>query len=357
MEIQLHILSGFLGSGKTTAIQLAAQLLKQKGVRPAVITNDQGMNLVDSVYFKSQGIPVRQVINGCFCCQFSKLSGSLESLVKLEQPDVIFAESVGTCTDLVATVIRPLRQFHPGARVSFSVFADAPLLWLILNGQPTPFEEQVRYLYLKQLEEASLIIVNKVDLVSVGLLQEIRQLLEEKYAEKDVLFQNSLDESSVQSWLDTLDYMGGSSWSQSLDLDYSLYAEGEASLAWLDQEVELFSPSHDAVGEAIRIMQQIHDSIREAGFPIGHLKCVIDETFKISFTQTEVTETELHAYGRKSGCRLLINARVQTEPSLLDQLVKDCMDSVTERFGTRILPLSHATFRPGYPRPEHRFVK
>ncbi len=40
--MKLHLLSGFLGSGKTTAIQNATGYLLQKGVKVGAITNDQG---------------------------------------------------------------------------------------------------------------------------------------------------------------------------------------------------------------------------------------------------------------------------------------------------------------------------
>ena len=102
--MKIHLLSGFLGSGKTTAIQQACNSLMQQGIGVGVITNDQGIKLVDEGFFNSLGIPNRQVINGCFCCNYNDLDDSIESLISLNNPEVIFAESVGSCTDIVATV-------------------------------------------------------------------------------------------------------------------------------------------------------------------------------------------------------------------------------------------------------------
>jgi len=51
--MKLHLLSGFLGSGKTTAIGQACNILIQQGARIGVITNDQGIKLVDSNFFKN----------------------------------------------------------------------------------------------------------------------------------------------------------------------------------------------------------------------------------------------------------------------------------------------------------------
>ena len=66
--MKIHLISGFLGSGKTTAIQQATRLLKEQGTRAGVITNDQGSKLVDGALFTSLSVPNREVINGCFCC-------------------------------------------------------------------------------------------------------------------------------------------------------------------------------------------------------------------------------------------------------------------------------------------------
>ena len=51
--MNLHLVGGFLGSGKTTAIISAARLLMASGKRVAIITNDQGKYLVDTAFFRA----------------------------------------------------------------------------------------------------------------------------------------------------------------------------------------------------------------------------------------------------------------------------------------------------------------
>ena len=101
--MKLILLGGFLGSGKTTAIVNAARILMRTGKKVAIITNDQGDQQVDSAYVRSMDIPVKEVANGCFCCNYQQLDNHIEEL-KENNPDIIFAESVGTCTDLIATI-------------------------------------------------------------------------------------------------------------------------------------------------------------------------------------------------------------------------------------------------------------
>ena len=126
--MQIHLISGFLGSGKTTAIQTACKVLQSENKTVGVITNDQGIMLVDTGYFESNCIPNRQVVNGCFCCNYNALDENIESLIVTNDPDVIFAESVGSCTDIVATVMKPLLKFKTDIGVTVSTFADIRLL-------------------------------------------------------------------------------------------------------------------------------------------------------------------------------------------------------------------------------------
>ena len=104
-------LGGFLGSGKTTLILAASRVLEGRGVRVAAILNDQGNNLVDTEFVSANGIAADQVTGGCFCCRFSELIDAAERL-RAWSPDVIFAEAVGSCTDISATTLQPLKLYY-----------------------------------------------------------------------------------------------------------------------------------------------------------------------------------------------------------------------------------------------------
>src|SRR6185312_8109073 len=100
---------GFLGAGKTTLVIAAARHLQQQGLKPAAILNDQGADLVDTAYTRASGLPASEVTGGCFCCRFSDFLAAADQL-RSYAPDVIFAEPVGSCTDLSATILQPLKS-------------------------------------------------------------------------------------------------------------------------------------------------------------------------------------------------------------------------------------------------------
>lgn len=353
--INIHLLSGFLGSGKTTAIQSACHILQESGMKVAVITNDQGIKLVDADLFRHLGIPGRQVMNGCFCCNYPDLDNQIQSLMEAGSPDVIFAESVGSCTDIIATVLKPLRLYRPSACVTLSVFADALLLHMLLVEGNVLFEESVNYIYFKQLEESTILIINKVDLLEPVQLYDLKKALAAKYGNKVLLYQNSKDYGSARQWINALNEMPFTA-ADSLEMDYDLYGEGEARLAWLDQEIEIESDGKTANRIAVDLMMNIHHKITNHQYPIGHLKFLLNGKEKVSFTSNAVAEEQAFKVAPAESATVLLNARVQTGPAELSELVEESIREAKEEPGTRIRIRSVSAFQPGYPKPTHRLA-
>ena len=354
--MKVHLLSGFLGSGKTTAIQKAASILISNGKSVGVITNDQGVKLVDGSFFSSLNLPSRQVINGCFCCNYNELDNNIGSLIETANTDIIFAESVGSCTDIVATVMKPLLRYRSGTEVTVSTFADARLLYMILSGNSSSFDESVTYIYNKQLEEAGIIVITKIDLMAVSELEDLTGMMKDIYGHKTLIFQNSFDTDSLQQWLDVLDDSLTNNKLDSLEIDYDVYGAGEGMLAWLDQEIEIFSASDTALEDAYNLMNLIYEKILAKGYPIGHLKFLINDKIKESFTSTSKSWLTTSVKNQSPYASVLVNARVQTTPEILSGLVSECLKNINHRSGSTIAVKNRSAFQPGYPRPTHRIV-
>src|SRR5271165_5627384 len=154
-------IGGFLGAGKTSLIVAAARLLHGRGIKAAALLNDQGSELVDTSYVEANEIEAGQVAGGCFCCRFSDLVHAAEAL-REHMPEVIFAEAVGSCTDISATVLQPLKLDHAAHfRVApYTVLVDPERAKRWMNPS---LEPELAFLFYKQIEEADLVCFSKTD--------------------------------------------------------------------------------------------------------------------------------------------------------------------------------------------------
>ena len=354
----LALTGGFLGSGKTTAITGACRLLMDKGIQTAVITNDQGKQQVDSSLTTSLGIPTAEVAGGCFCCRFEKLRENLQYLMRTVQPEIIFAESVGTCTDLVATVVKPINQIDPEVRVVVSIFADAAYMKGLMDGSHSFEDENVRYLYQKQLEEADLIMLNKSDLLSSEQMNDVVTFIGNEYPGKKTEVISSLSREDIGSWIDLL-RDSSTTTRPSLDINYDTYGAGEAALAWFDKEIEITSPAQDAIRVALHAINAIHQQLISRGILIGHLKFFIESpawSQKISITPTGSSHSLRQPVPAAERMKMLINARVLASPEVLSQIVDGELEHTIASMKAAMVSYPSAAFAPGFPRPTHRIA-
>lgn len=360
--MELHLVGGFLGSGKTTAIIGAAKLLHARGLRVGVITNDQGKFLVDTAFVRLAGVPTVEVTGGCFCCNYDELDKHLDRLISEVRPDIIFAESVGSCADIVATVVKPLLELRPGGESpsSFSVFINSRLLQLRLAGMPMPFSEPVMYIFDKQIEEAGLLVLNKADLLDEQEKKDLLIQASTAYPEKMLRLQDSNSVSNIAEWVDLITSGRLPLPDVSLKIDYDRYAAGEAELAWLNEEFVLALPPAESRAGVIRFVSALLEHLKHDHAAIGHLKFLIQpegsEETKLSFTTVSVPgswELQLPEFSSPK-VKMLVNARIQMEAQVLHDLILATI-SKTLPIGSIIAADERSEyFHPGYPKPLHR---
>lgn len=355
--MKLVLVGGFLGSGKTTAITKACHQLIGLKKKVAVVTNDQGDQQVDHAFVQSMGIETKEVSNGCFCCHFDQLENHLLNWGKSGHPDFVFAESVGSCTDLIATIVKPLHTSRPDIQSIVTIFADVQYLVSIVEGTLSFLEESVQYIYKKQLEEADVLVLNKSDLITPVLLKRVRDAIHSEYPGKRILTLSAFVSGDIAKWIEAINDFDTNIDRNSLDLDHSIYGDGESKLAWLDKSLDIYTPHSNAVLVTQKIIASVFDHIQSRQIPIGHLKFFIETNEwkeKVSFTTTSTGGTIKISKPESSSIKMLINARVQTEPEKLQLIVDEVLASCEHVYGCTIVSERWAVFRPGYPRPLHR---
>lgn len=347
------IVGGFLGSGKTSLILAAAKLLERRGLRCAVILNDQGEELVDMRHVDEQGVLARAVTGGCFCCRLSGLIEIMDEL-RTRDPDVIFAEPVGSCTDISATVLGPLREEFDRYRLApFSVLVD-PARCAELAGEAG--DSDLAFLFHKQLQEADLICMSKADLYpdpvrvpslgAGGSGAATRQL-------------SAKTGQGIQEWLDEILFGSLEVGAATLEIDYARYARAEAALAWLNLSFNLepISPLFPAlvVGP---FLDRLDEALTQAAISIVHLK-VFDSSatgwLKAALCangEEPKVEGNLDA-SASSKHELLVNLRAKGDPAH----VREIVEVELRQLGGGILNVRLDCFSPAAPMPERRMPK
>ena len=358
------MVGGFLGAGKTTALLRLAEHFTGQGRRVGLITNDQSHGLVDTSIVQARGYPVEEITGGCFCCRFRSLTDAAERLTREARPDVFLAEPVGSCTDLRATVQYPLRRLYgDDYRVApLSVLVD-PLRAAQVLGIETgrTFSPKVLYVYRKQLEEADLIVINKSDLLSEERRLTLRDALRQAVPRADVIAVSARTGEGLPAWFARLS--GTLSSHPAMEVDYDLYAEGEALLGWHNATCRLTSARpFDGDRFLQALASRIQQALAGSGIEIAHLKMTLspDEGNDLAVLNLVRTDGRCEALHRLAEDltegELIVNLRAEGDPEQLQAAARTALEDVACETGVTAAVEHSEHFRPGRPVPTHRMA-
>jgi G3E family GTPase len=366
-KTQVILVGGFLGAGKTTLVARATEQLVRQGKRVGLITNDQAANLVDTAILKEAVDAVQEVAGGCFCCRFDDLLAAMNRLVESGMPDVLIGEPVGSCTDLSATVLQPMKQYHKDRFqvAPFSVLVDVKqvrtlerLRKSLQNAGTSHFPENVMYIYEKQLEEADLIVLNKADLLSSDELAEVEKTLKREFSQAPVVTISALQGTGVDAWLEHV-LKGDAAGRTITEVDYDEYAEGEAALGWLNASIQLRAASGvDWRAFCATLMTAMQKKFQASSAEVAHLKLHLTAGQSALVANLTSNDGEPFLRGDVQGSPkeavLLLNVRAKISPEQLRMISEQCLGEVA---GTTVQATTEdlQSFAPSRPTPTHRF--
>jgi G3E family GTPase len=382
-NVKVILTGGFLGAGKTTLLWKASQQLKNRGKNVGLITNDQAPELVDSTLLMNHGLRVAEVSGSCFCCNFNGFIDAVQEYNIDRNIDYIIAEPVGSCTDLSATIMQPLKQYWSEkiGIAPLSVLADPERLAMILDGGNAGLHEDAAYIFRKQLEESDIILINKIDLLTAEQLSDLVNKTKQAYPNSTVMTVSAMSGEGIDAWLDEV-IRRDDSGNRLVEVDYDIYAHGEAVLGWLNGTVELSSETADWDKFITSFVKDLCARFEKDNLPIGHVKAVLenvdshalmcpcacqylkrmktklgndDDTVVVNFTGGVNTISVRGTAGTGSKCKLTINARVETTPENLDAIVRSTLNAHSAKFTCTEIAWKY--LQPGRPNPTYRFDK
>jgi cobalamin biosynthesis protein CobW len=165
-RIPVLVVSGFLGSGKTTLVRYLLREAQASGARVAVISNEFGALGIDRALLGQGGEAFVELEGGCVCCQLSdELRDTLQMLRERLQPDRVIVETSG-----VALPSDTQLQFW---REPVSAWVEDDVAVVVVNAEQLVEGRDLHGTFEDQVSSADLLLLNKVDLAPADGLNRL----------------------------------------------------------------------------------------------------------------------------------------------------------------------------------------
>ncbi|NQU53403.1 MAG: cobalamin synthesis protein P47K [Bacteroidetes bacterium] len=359
-KTRLIIVGGFLGAGKTTLLYETTKLLMNQDKKVGLITNDQASELVDTALLLQTKVKVAEVSGSCFCCNFNGFIDSIKQVGTDSDADIIIAEPVGSCTDLSATIMQPLKDnLNRELIISpLSVLADPIRLADILDGRTAGLHASAAYIFKKQLEESDIILITKKDLLEQDELELLLAKVKLNYPDSEVLSISAKTGKGIDEWLKLIQSKTRTG-QRIVEVDYDTYAEGEAVLGWLNSSISLKGEQINWDKTAITFLEDLSQKIDRLNIGVGHIKIILENGSDYligNITGTSKTLSIRGKAGISNKAQIIINARIGASPEILDKIVKESLEKITKNKITMKIN-AWKCLSPGYPNPTFRYNK
>ncbi|MEH7747279.1 GTP-binding protein, partial [Neobacillus drentensis] len=159
-KAEVYILSGFLGSGKTSLLKQLLEDEHRTGRKTAVMMNELGKVSIDSDIVDEEDVTLKELLGGCICCSIQdKLEAQMQALLVEEEPEVIYIETTGAAhpVEVLDAILSPL--FADKLIIKGIITTVDGTRWLVRKS----LSPQLQQLILEQVRHADYILVNKLN--------------------------------------------------------------------------------------------------------------------------------------------------------------------------------------------------
>jgi hypothetical protein len=263
----------------------------------------------------------------------------------------------------VATVICPLVQVY-GKPLDVApygvILKPSHGLKILRRESRRGFSPQAEYIFRKQLEEADFILINKVDELGEEVVDELKQLLIDEFPDRDVLGVSARTGLGFPALIEVLSRRGNFG-TRNMEVDYDVYAAGEAELGWLNcQIVATSDSSFDLDTLLLDLVARLHVRLVASESESAHVKAIgmSDGTYAVAnlVSNQSGPELSLASRSRVTTANLVLNARVATDPQALEAVVREEVAAACAAVDSNHTITNLQSFRPGRPVPTHRLA-
>ena len=193
-KTKVHLISGFLGTGKTTALKsLMAQ--KNPDEKWVIIVNEFGEIGIDGAVLSDNGIPVAEIAGGCLCCVAGpQMSNTVAKMLRDVAPDRLMIEASGLAH--AASVIDELKT--PPLDQSLEIGA---VFTVVDPRQFVSPDYAQQALYKDQIGVCDVLVASKTDLCGPEVLAEFREKAAKLFPPKALVAEVDNAQMNIE-WLD-----------------------------------------------------------------------------------------------------------------------------------------------------------
>ncbi len=361
-KTRMLVLGGYLGAGKTTlAINLAKQLKERRDKSVSIIMNDQGDVLVDTEYSKDAGFDTRDIMGGCFCTNFDKFVSSARTLVTTGKPDVIIAEPIGTSTNIMSSVVAPMRSLHPDefSIAPFTVVVDCVRALDILSVKEKRTEETVDIIPAHQIREAEIVILSKADLASKDQIAKIKEKVLEILPGVRIIESSSVDLRNIDEIMDIILSDELSTKAPTGEQNKG-FAFEKAKLGWYSGTFDI-TPTDDVDMYSLETDLMKGVAAEYGTKSIVHVKVLVESpeaAAKMSMVEETIQVDGIYGsrYIKTPG-KLVLNARVVSPPKRLEDTMRKLIDEIPKKYPATLVKTGEKCFTPKPESPSHFFFE
>jgi G3E family GTPase len=169
-NMDMLVISGFLGSGKTTMVlATVGRIIEVTKKKVVIIVNDFGKIGIDGKVMEKYGLTVTEMPSGCICCTLGPdFLETVRTVADKFRPDLVIVEPTGIADP--ANILDTMKLYRgPMGTIRIVVVVDAVRFPLIMKALANPLKNQ--------LNAADIILINKIDEASPEAVEEVRENL------------------------------------------------------------------------------------------------------------------------------------------------------------------------------------
>jgi G3E family GTPase len=341
-KLKFMVVSGFLGAGKTTSMLALTKYINSKGKKACIITNDLGMNQVDTHFSMKSDFSVTEISNECICYQMDNVVDRLNRLKRTENPDLIMSDIPGCGVGALDHVYHVLAKNHANefSLAPFSVIVDPKRLKMLMtHNVDKMLPDELSYLMEIQLKEADLILLNKVDLLSGAEVEEMLAYLKIVCPDTEIIPISARHETNIDKWASlALNEHAKLKDVPFESLDQEKFLTAENMLVWYNRRFIAESPNGSKKDMNIFIsdlVECVREGLVKAGGNVPHLKIFAnsgEDYTKVSLIGVECeAEFAKTMKNQTDNVRVIINARAATDTKVLDSLMNEALVAAAEK--------------------------